>query len=120
MIYTPRLKTKNEGILFIKQLLLKELKILIIIYLSLALIIVSACFFIYRVISFKKEITPTMGQMTTANETIQQGISSIQYQSNQLSETQAVIINDIAYKQAAFLYTIDTCKKVVKKRLRHK
>ncbi|OZT14399.1 hypothetical protein CHN50_02160 [Priestia aryabhattai] len=56
-----------------------------------------------------------MDQITIANETIQHGISSIQYQSNQLSETQAAIKNDIAYKQAAFLYTVDTCKRVVKK-----
>ncbi|MEE6132524.1 MULTISPECIES: hypothetical protein [Priestia] len=88
---------------------------MVIIYLSLALIIVSTCFFIYRIITFKKEITPTMDQITIANETIQHGISSIQYQSNQLSETQAAIKNDIAYKQAAFLYTVDTCKRVVKK-----
>ncbi|WP_339146089.1 MULTISPECIES: hypothetical protein [unclassified Sutcliffiella] len=85
---------------------------MIFVYVSIGILIVSACLMIFSVIKFKKKTQPTFSFFSSVGERMQEENNAIQEQVEQMKNKQEAIKNDIDWKKSVFTFTLAEIKKL--------
>ncbi|MCM3616003.1 hypothetical protein M3936_00275 [Sutcliffiella horikoshii] len=85
---------------------------MILVYVSIGILIVSAGIMVQAIISFKKKTEPTFSFFSSVGERMQEENDAIQEQVEQMKHKQDAIKNDLDWKKSVFLFTLDELKKL--------
>lgn len=85
---------------------------MIVIYVSIGILVVSACLLVFSIIKFKKKTQPTFSFFSSVGERMQEENNAITEQVEQMKSKQEAIKNDIDWKKSVFTFTLAEIKKI--------
>ncbi|MCG1020923.1 hypothetical protein [Sutcliffiella horikoshii] len=85
---------------------------MIVIYVSIGILVVSACLLVFSIIKFKKKTQPTFSFFSSVGERMQEENNAITEQVEQMKSKQEAIKNDIDWKKSVFTFTLAEMKKI--------
>ncbi|WP_404450331.1 hypothetical protein LG307_11125 [Sutcliffiella horikoshii] len=85
---------------------------MLLVYVSIAILVISLILLSIAFVSFRKKTDPTLSYINTVSERLQEENNAIQKQVNQLKNKQEAIKNDMDWKKSVFIFTFAEVKKL--------
>lgn len=85
---------------------------MILVYVSIGILIVSATLMVIALIRFRKKTEPTFSFFSSVGERMQEENNAIQEQVEQMKSKQEAIKNDLDWKKSVFSFTLAELKKL--------